>query len=93
MTREELLKKTVWDYDISADDLYNALTGKTSGWPTHEWALIRAIERLSYYELLSIVPLPLLAEEWPKVRERIHIRAIREGLDYAVRKYALSAAK
>lgn len=93
MTKEELLKKSVWEYDLTPGEFYGILMGDQSGPFSQEWALTRVVERLTYYELLSVVNLKMLTRLWSHVRRNVYNDDIRRGIDYVIRKYNLSAAR
>jgi len=94
MIDKKLLEQIIWDYHITPEEFLDILHGRTSrGWLNREWALVRAVERLQYYDLLELIPWEVLTVVWPGIRGRVWITHIREGLEYAIRRYTLSAAK
>ena len=94
MTKKELLKKVIWDYDIDENTFWDVLHGKKEyGWLTQEWALIRVIERLQYYDLLEVITLETIVKKWPAIKNEIRFSHIKKGMDYVIRKYTLSSSK
>jgi len=53
---KSLLNGLTWDYHITPVELYQLAAGtmKERGWFTREWALIRILSRLSWYDILSL---------------------------------------
>jgi hypothetical protein len=88
----EILKGTVWDYNIDPYDLYLIALGKKEpiGFFDKERSLIRLVERLRWYHLLVLFGVDFLRENltadlvrkiWPKgLRDRYEItRRILQG--------------
>jgi hypothetical protein len=91
--KREQIKRIIWDYSISPEIFLDALQrGRTYKWITQEWALVRAMERLGYYDLLELVPLNLIVTKWPLIRDKVRMRHIKKGWDYVVRRHAVPAA-
>jgi len=53
---KEILKTIIWDYDIDPELLYEVIKGKRDriGTFNREKIIIRALERLSWYDLLEL---------------------------------------
>lgn len=96
MTDEQknIVKKLLWDYNFTEEEFMDFLTGKKElGSFNRKWAVRRAIEGLNYYELIELVGLKTIAEVWPSIRETFRIKSIRDGIDYVLRKYTISASR
>ena len=94
MTKKELLNKVIRDYDIDENTFWDVLHGNMEyGWLTQEWALIRVIERLQYYDLFEIISLDTIVKKWPAIKNKIRISHIKRGMDYVIRKYTLSSSR
>ncbi len=84
------IKKIIWDYNISEQDFLDYLYGKKeNGWFNQEWAIIRALERLNYYELKELVPLKLLLEKWEAIKYKIWRKDIRDGIEFVLRRNSI----
>jgi hypothetical protein len=91
---QSIMKKIMWDYNITEDDFLDYLYGKkTDGWFNQEWALLKAIERLNYYEFIEIVPLELLQKYWKKIKPRIWREEIKDGIEFLLQRYSVSTAR
>ncbi|PKL92246.1 MAG: hypothetical protein CVV21_05700 [Candidatus Goldiibacteriota bacterium HGW-Goldbacteria-1] len=96
MTQEQkdIIKKLLWDYNFTEEEYMDILTGKKElGSFNRKWAVRRAVEGLNYYELIELVGFKTIVEVWPSIRETFRIKSIRDGIDYALRKYTVSASR
>ncbi|HDQ25554.1 MAG TPA: hypothetical protein ENN43_02275 [bacterium] len=96
MTRiqKKTVKKLLWDYDFTEEEFMEILDGKKElGSFNRKWAVRRAVEGLNYYDLLEVVGLKTLDEVWPEIRETFRIKSIKDGIDYVLRKYSISASR
>ncbi len=92
--QKDIVKKLLWDYNFTEEEFMDFLTGKKElGSFNRKWAVRRAIEGLNYYDLIELVDLKTIAEVWPSIRETFHIKSIRDGIDYVLRKYNISASR
>ncbi|HPN32371.1 MAG TPA: hypothetical protein PKY81_15575 [bacterium] len=88
------IKKIIWDYNISEQDFLDYLHGKKEdGWFNQEWAIVRAIERLNYYELKEALSFDLLNEKWDKIKHKIWRKDIREGLQFILRRNSVPVTR
>lgn len=88
------IKKVIWDYNISEEDFLHYLYGKKEdGWFNQDWALVRSIERLNYYELKNLVSTELLLKKWDLIKNRIWRKDIREGLEFALQRANISSSR
>ena len=88
------IKKIIWDYNITEDEFLDYLFGrKEDGWFNQDWAIVRAIERLNYYELKELIPFELINRNWGKIKNKIWRKDIREGIEFVLRKNFVSAAR
>lgn len=93
MERRDLVKSILWDYNVQPEIFLEALIdAKTYKWITQEWALVRAIERLQYYDFIELVPFRLIIEKWPVIRKKIRMSHIRKGWDYVFRKFSVPSS-
>lgn len=84
----------VWDYELPKDQFFAILNGeKKIGSFDQNWAIVRVLENLNYYEALNLVPIDLLKKHWLKVKPKIFNRSIREGYEFVLRRHTLSAAR
>lgn len=92
--QKNTVKKLLWDYNFTEEEFMDILNGKTElGSFNRKWAMRRAIEGLSYYDLLELVGLKAVSEVWPEIRQTFRIKSIKEGMDYALRKYSISTSR
>jgi len=92
--QKEIIKKLLWDYDLTEEEFMDFLTGKKElGSFNKKWAVRRAIEGLNYYDLIELVNFKTIAEVWPSIRETFRIKSIRDGIDYVLRKYTISTPR
>ncbi|HRU38651.1 MAG TPA: hypothetical protein P5511_02145 [Candidatus Goldiibacteriota bacterium] len=92
--QKNTVKKLLWDYNFTEEEFMDVLTGKLEqGSFNRKWAVRRAIEGLNYYDLIELVGLKTIAEVWPEIRDTFRIKSIKEGIDYVLRKYTLSASR
>lgn len=85
------IKKIIWDYNITEEEFLNYLFGKKEdGWFNQEWALVRAIERLNYYDMKELIPIDLLRNKWGKIKNKIWRKDIREGIEFILRRSSIS---
>ena len=92
--QKEIIKKLLWDYDLTEEEFMDFLTGKKElGSFNKKWAVRRAIEGLNYYDLIELVNFKTIAEVWPSIRETFRIKSIRDGIDYVLRKYTISTSR
>jgi hypothetical protein len=94
LEQKKTAKKLLWDYNFTEEEFMDILDGKTElGGFNRKWAVRRAIEGLNYYDLLELVGIKTIAEVWPEIRKTFRIKSIKEGMDYVLRKYSLSASR
>lgn len=86
-----LKKKLLWDYDISLEEYFDYLYGrKENGWLNQQWALLRAINNLNYYEFRELVPLELVGQAWDEVCDKIRDPAVKKGLEFLLQRKTVS---
>jgi hypothetical protein len=84
----EILERIMWDYDIDPSDIYDFIIGKRNKLYhfTKEMIFIRILERLSWYEILSLFPLPILNKMIAKSTiKKLRSNSLREKYEYARR--------
>ena len=92
--QKNTVKKLLWDYNFTEEEFIEILDGKKElGSFNRKWAVRRAVEGLNYYDLIEVVGFKTLAEVWPSIRENFRIKNIKDGMDYVLRKYSLSASR
>jgi hypothetical protein len=87
------IKQVLWDYNITEEEFVKMLDAdiKPGGFD-RLWAERRAIEGLSYYDLLEIVGLKRIARDWEKLKPTLRNKTRIRGIDYVLRKYNIPAA-
>ena len=89
---DDLLQPILWDYQIAPCDFYEVATGKKErvGWFTRERVLIRILERLTWYDLITLFGIERLTEiltpeliaqlRFPELRRRYELaRKVLQG--------------
>lgn len=93
MTRsqKDTIKTLLWDYNFTEEEFMDILTGKMQfGSFNRKWAVRRAVEGLSYYDLIKLVGLKAIAEVWPEISANLRNKTRVQGIDYVLRKYNMS---
>ena len=94
MIGKEQFTRLVWDYDISPEEFERVLEGREErGWFNKEWATVRVLENLNYYQAKDLVDFGFLQQNWPQIKPRIFSKAIQEGYEYLLQRRALSPAR
>ena len=90
---KKAIKQLLWDYNISEEEFIKMLDAdiKPGGFD-RLWAERRAVEGLSYYDLLAIVGLKRIARDWEKLKPRLRNQTRVRGIEYVLRKYNISVA-
>jgi len=82
----KLLKPIIWDYHTDPYEVFEAASGRKerAGYFTQETALVRMLERLSWYDLINLFGTEGLTKLLtPKIISRIRIRELREKYEFA----------
>ena len=94
MTKEEAYKKVIWDYTLDNATFWEIFEGKkTLGWFNRDWALVRLIENLNYYDLIEVVPFELIVRRWDAIKSKIRRGDVKRGFEFAIRKRTLSTSE
>jgi hypothetical protein len=83
---KKTLKPILWDYQIDPCDFFDVAIGKKVRTGTFDQAkaLIRMLERLSWYDLVNLLGIDGLAELLTKeVISRIRIKELRDKYEFA----------
>ena len=83
---QKLLQPIIWDYHIVPYELYEVAIGQKErvGWFTQETALIRILERLSWYDLVKLFGIDTLTKLLTKeVISQIRFKALQEKYEFA----------
>ena len=83
-----ILKRIMWDYSIDAEEIYDFIMGrrKTLYHFTKEMIFIRILERLSWYEILELLPLPIIRNMLKRTTiEKLRTISLKEKYEYARR--------
>ena len=88
------LKKLIWEYKLDEADFQAILAGKKHmGWFDQNWALLRLVENLHYYELLKVVDINLLAKHWQDIKKKIFDRRLKSEYDWFLQKYFIPTTR
>lgn len=92
--QKNLYQQIIWDYDLSQKDFQSILDGtKKMGGLDQPWAIARILEHVDYYTAKNLVSLPTLSKSWPGVKSKIFNQSIKDGYEFLLHRYALSAAR
>ncbi|MDM8536277.1 hypothetical protein QUF70_05950 [Desulfobacterales bacterium HSG17] len=83
---KKLLKPVIWDYYTDPYEVFETASGKKdrAGCFTRETALIRMLERLSWYDLINLFGIDKLTKLLtPKIISGIRIQELREKYEFA----------
>ena len=83
---QKLLQPIVWDYHIVPYELYEVAIGQKEhvGWFTQERALIRILERLSWYDLVNLFGIDKLTKLLTKeIISQIRFKTLQEKYEFA----------
>jgi len=88
------INRIIWDYRITPDEFMSMLDGdiKPGGFD-RLWALRRAVEGMNYYDLLEIVGLERIANNWSALKPSLRNQTRIRGIEYVLHKYPLPAAR
>lgn len=91
---KKIIRKLIWDYNISEVEFFEILNDKKQiECFDSKWALKRAIEGLNYYDLMKLVGIKMLVNNWDALRNKIKSASIKKGIDYVIRKYIISTTR
>lgn len=83
---EKILKPILWDYQIDPCDFFDVAIGKKvrAGSFDQAKAMIRMLERLSWYDLVNLLGIDGLAKLLTKeIISRIRIKELRDKYEFA----------
>ena len=83
-----LLRRIVWDYSIDPEEIYDFVMGKrkTLYHFTKEMIFLRILERLSWYEILELLPLQIIKNMLnTSTIEKLRTVSLKEKYEYARR--------
>lgn len=83
---QKFLRPILWDYSIDPYDLFELVIGtkERAGGFTHETALIRMMERLSWYDLVNLFGIEKLTHLiTPQIISRLRLRELQEKYELA----------
>ncbi len=82
---KKILKSIMWDYNLEPDAMMAILKGKKSmkGYFGFEKLFIRVLERLSWYDILSLFGIDFIKEKLtPDIINKIRFKELRENYEY-----------
>jgi hypothetical protein len=82
---QKLLKPIIWDYNLDPYDLFELVVGtkKQAGNFTPETALVRMLERLSWYDLVNLFGIEALTHLiTPEIISRLRLRELQEKYEF-----------
>lgn len=93
--RKKFEVRLLWDVDMDLDTFFDYLYGRKEdgGWINSDWALIRAIDQLSYHELRRFVSLEQIKEAWPRIKDKIRHSPKKEGLEFILQRETVSNSR
>jgi hypothetical protein len=92
--RPDILRQLIWDYDMNGEDFIAILHGdKQYGWFTKAWAISRILERLNYYDAMTLISPAELAAVWEELKPKLFNQTIRNGYEFILRRHTLPTSE
>lgn len=89
--KSDLFKQLVWDYDLTQGEFESILAGKkVLGNMDQNWAIVRILENLNYYDAMNLVPLNTLRNNWKEVQSKLFNSSIKSGYEFLLQRYPVS---
>ena len=87
----DLFKQLVWDYNLTQDEFELILNGKkVLGNMDQNWAIVRVLENLNYYDAMNLVSLSTLRNNWKEVQPKLFNSSIKNGYEFLLQRYPVS---
>ena len=92
--KSDLFKQLIWDYNLTPDEFEDILHGeKVLGNMNQNWAIVRVLENLNYYDAMSLISLDTLRNNWIEIRKRLFNNSIKNGYEFLLQRYPVSIAR
>lgn len=89
--KSDLFKQLVWDYHLTQNEFEAILAGeKVLGNLDQNWAIVRVLENLNYYDAMNLVPLNTLRSNWKEVQQKLFSSSIKNGYEFLLQRYPVS---
>lgn len=86
-----LFKQLVWDYNMTQNEFESVLAGqKTIGSMDQNWAIVRVLENLNYYDAMNLVSIDTLRSNWDKIQDKIFNSSIKNGYEFLLQRYPVA---
>lgn len=86
-------KQLVWDYNLTKSEFEEILKGKkVVGNFDQNWAIVRVLENLNYYDAMKLVPIGTLRKNWKDVQNKLFKSSIRNGYEFVLQRYPVPVA-
>ena len=81
----------MWDYNLSQKEFEVILAGKkVLGNMDQNWAIVRVLENLNYYDAMNLVSLNTLRSNWKEVQPKLFNSSIKNGYEFLLQRYPVS---
>ena len=92
LTDPTAFRRLVWEYKMTPQEFFDILEGKKEkGWFTQDWAIVRVLQNLNYYDAKDLVPLSVLQSHWPAVKSKLFQESLRRNYEFVLHQYAISS--
>ncbi len=92
--KSDLFKQLVWDYDLTQNEFEAILAGKkVLGNMDQNWAIVRVLENLNYYDAMNLVSLNTLRNNWKEVQPKLFNSSIKNGYEFLLQRYPVSVTE
>lgn len=89
--KSDLFKQLVWDYNLTQSEFEAILTGeKVLGNMDQNWAIVRVLENLNYYDAMNLVSLNTLRSNWKEIQPKLFNSSIKNGYEFLLQRYPVS---
>lgn len=89
--KSDLFKQLVWDYNLTQPEFEAILAGeKVLGNMDQNWAIVRVLENLNYYDAMNLVSLNTLRSNWQEIQPKLFNSSIKNGYEFILQRYPVS---
>lgn len=93
MNLQDNYKQLVWDYNLTKSEFEEILKGKkVVGNFDQNWAIVRVLENLNYYDAMKLISIDILRKNWKDIQNRLFKSSIRDGYEFVLQRYPVSVA-
>jgi len=87
----DVFRQLVWDYDMTQNEFESILAGQKSiGSMDQNWAIVRILENLNYYDAMNLVSIDVLRSNWDKIQSKMFKSSIKNGYEFLLQRHPVS---